>query len=172
VCEEGKGSTFLFFFFRWISRSLTRRSIFIVGGHWQTVTPSAGPSSKGCMHCRCAPHWHCSLCSQALSHLSPTFLLQRRLLEARSEVTVKEAAIAEKEEAYAHLRGRLARLPDPSAGDALVSYSATLKSKTKQLRALESELVRTNRRRTHIICSPNPLPVSLFSTLGSIPCPS
>lgn len=67
--------------------------------------------------------------------------VQRRLLEGRGEVAAKEAAIAEKEAAYALLRGRLSRLPDPAVGEQLATYQASLKLKTKQLRALESELV-------------------------------
>ena len=68
--------------------------------------------------------------------------VQRRLLECRSEVAVKETAIANKESTYALLRSRLSRLPDPTANDQLATYQASLKSKNKQLRALEGELVR------------------------------
>ena len=56
-------------------------------------------------------------------------------------MAAKEASIAEKEAAYALLRCRLSRLPDPAAGEQLATYQASLKSKQKQLRALETELV-------------------------------
>lgn len=69
-------------------------------------------------------------------------LAQRRLLEGRGDVAAKEAAIAEKEAAYALLRNRLSRLPDPAVGDQLAGYQTSLKTKMKQLRSLESELVR------------------------------
>jgi hypothetical protein len=91
---------------------------------------------------------------------------QRRLLEARTEVAAKEDEIAEKEAVYSQLRGRLARLPDPSANDALAAYQSTLKSKAKQLRALEAELV----RRTLYLLLYNSISrdSSVFSAAGSI----
>lgn len=66
--------------------------------------------------------------------------LQKRVLESRDLIRVKEAAIADKEKEYSKLKDVLARQPSPEIADAISSYQSMLKAKTKQLRALESEL--------------------------------
>jgi DNA repair exonuclease SbcCD ATPase subunit len=66
--------------------------------------------------------------------------LQKRVLEARDNIQAREAAIAEKEKEYSKLKTALARQPGPDISETIASYQATLKAKTKQLRALEAEL--------------------------------
>jgi DNA repair exonuclease SbcCD ATPase subunit len=66
--------------------------------------------------------------------------LQKRVLESRDNIREREVAIAEKEKQYGKLKTSLARQPGPDISETIASYQATLKAKTKQLRALEGEL--------------------------------
>jgi len=66
--------------------------------------------------------------------------LQKRVVESRDEIRVKEARIGEREREYAKLKEALARQPGPEVLEAISTYQATLKEKAKQLKALEGEL--------------------------------
>ncbi|KAF5909199.1 cilia- and flagella-associated protein 58, partial [Clarias magur] len=66
--------------------------------------------------------------------------LQRRLITKTEEVVEKELLLQEKEKLYVELKHILARQPGPEAAEQLQIYQQTLKEKTKQLKALSSEL--------------------------------
>ncbi|XP_026787942.2 cilia- and flagella-associated protein 58 [Pangasianodon hypophthalmus] len=66
--------------------------------------------------------------------------LQRRLITKSEEVVEKELLLQEKEKLYVELKHILARQPGPEAAEQLQIYQQTLKEKTKQLKALSSEL--------------------------------
>ncbi|XP_063056102.1 cilia- and flagella-associated protein 58 [Engraulis encrasicolus] len=66
--------------------------------------------------------------------------LQRRLITKTEEVVEKELLLQEKEKLYVELKHILARQPGPEAAEQLQIYQHTLREKTKQLKALASEL--------------------------------
>ncbi|XP_030058639.1 cilia- and flagella-associated protein 58 [Microcaecilia unicolor] len=66
--------------------------------------------------------------------------LQRRLINKTEEVVEKELLLQEKEKLYVELKHILARQPGPEAAEQLQLYQQTLREKTKQLKALSSEL--------------------------------
>ncbi|XP_006630821.2 cilia- and flagella-associated protein 58 [Lepisosteus oculatus] len=66
--------------------------------------------------------------------------LQKRLITKTEEVVEKELLLQEKEKLYVELKHILARQPGPEAAEQLQIYQQTLRDKTKQLKALSSEL--------------------------------
>ena len=66
--------------------------------------------------------------------------LQRRLITKTEEVVEKDLLIGEKEKLYLELKSILARQPGPEAAEQLSLYQASLREKTKQMKALASEL--------------------------------
>ncbi|NXG03378.1 CFA58 protein, partial [Sakesphorus luctuosus] len=66
--------------------------------------------------------------------------LQKRLISKTSEVIEKEFLLQEKEKLYVELRQVLARQPGPEATEQLQQHRHSLREKTKQLKALSSEL--------------------------------
>uniref|UniRef100_A0A673XAD5 Cilia and flagella associated protein 58 n=1 Tax=Salmo trutta TaxID=8032 RepID=A0A673XAD5_SALTR len=66
--------------------------------------------------------------------------LQRRLITKSEEVVEKELLLQEKEKLYVELKHILSRQPGPEAAEQLQIYQQTLRQKTKQLKALSSEL--------------------------------
>jgi chromosome segregation ATPase len=66
--------------------------------------------------------------------------LQKRSLEAQNELKAREALLAEKQKEYTALQSRLEREPGPDVAETIEKYRASIKTKTKQLRALEAEL--------------------------------
>ncbi|XP_005520938.2 PREDICTED: cilia- and flagella-associated protein 58 [Pseudopodoces humilis] len=66
--------------------------------------------------------------------------LQKRLISKTGEVIEKEFLLQEKEKLYVELRHVLARQPGPEATEQLQQYRNILREKTKQIKALSSEL--------------------------------
>jgi len=66
--------------------------------------------------------------------------LQRRLIAKTEEVVEKDLLIQEKEKLYVELRNILARQPGPEVAEQLSVYQQNLKDKTKQMKAMLSEL--------------------------------
>ncbi|NXR72156.1 CFA58 protein, partial [Pycnonotus jocosus] len=66
--------------------------------------------------------------------------LQKRLISKTGEVIEKEFLLQEKEKLYVELRHVLARQPGPEAAEQLQQYRNVLREKTKQIKALSSEL--------------------------------
>ncbi|XP_021391968.2 cilia- and flagella-associated protein 58 [Lonchura striata] len=66
--------------------------------------------------------------------------LQKRLISKTGEVIEKEFLLQEKEKLYVELRHMLARQPGPEATEQLQQYRNILREKTKQIKALSSEL--------------------------------
>jgi len=66
--------------------------------------------------------------------------LQKRLISKTEEVVQKELLIQEKEKLYTELKHILARQPGPEVAEQLSIYKQSLTQKTKQLKALASEL--------------------------------
>ncbi|KAJ8284910.1 hypothetical protein COCON_G00037600 [Conger conger] len=66
--------------------------------------------------------------------------LQKRLITKSEEVVEKELLLQEKERLYVELKRILARQPGPEVAEQLQIYQHTLREKTKQLKALSSEL--------------------------------
>ncbi|NXH94477.1 CFA58 protein, partial [Pachycephala philippinensis] len=66
--------------------------------------------------------------------------LQKRLITKTGEVIEKEFLLQEKEKLYVELRHVLARQPGPEAMEQLQQYRNILREKTKQIKALSSEL--------------------------------
>jgi len=66
--------------------------------------------------------------------------LQRRLISKTEEVVSKEMSIQEKEKLYIDLKQILARQPGPEVAEQLQIYQQSLKEKTKQMKAMSSEL--------------------------------
>ncbi|NXU46219.1 CFA58 protein, partial [Drymodes brunneopygia] len=66
--------------------------------------------------------------------------LQKRLINKTGEVIEKEFLLQEKEKLYVELRHVLARQPGPEATEQLQQYRNILRDKTKQIKALSSEL--------------------------------
>lgn len=66
--------------------------------------------------------------------------LQKRLIAKTEEVVEKDLLIQEKEKLYVELKNILARQPGPEVAEQLNIYQASLREKTKQLKAMASEL--------------------------------
>ncbi|KAM4896417.1 cilia- and flagella-associated protein 58 [Sylvia borin] len=66
--------------------------------------------------------------------------LQKRLITKTGEVIEKEFLLQEKEKLYVELRHVLARQPGPEAAEQLQQFRNVLREKTKQIKALSSEL--------------------------------
>eukprot|EP00026_Physarum_polycephalum_P011622 Phypoly_transcript_11859.p1 GENE.Phypoly_transcript_11859~~Phypoly_transcript_11859.p1 ORF type:complete len:166 (+),score=34.50 Phypoly_transcript_11859:638-1135(+) len=66
--------------------------------------------------------------------------LQKRLIQKTEEVVEKDMQIQEKEKLYAELNSVLERQPGPEVVEQLSIYEHTLKDKTRQLKAMASEL--------------------------------
>lgn len=66
--------------------------------------------------------------------------LQKRLINKTEEVVEKDLAIKEKERMYLELKNILARQPGPEAAEQLSVYRSSLKEKTRQMKAMASEL--------------------------------
>lgn len=66
--------------------------------------------------------------------------LQRRLITKTQEAVEKEVAIQEKERLYAELKELLARQPGPEMAQRLATFQKALRERTRQMRAMASEL--------------------------------
>lgn len=66
--------------------------------------------------------------------------LQKRLIAKTEQVVEKDLIIQEKEKLYAELKSILARQPGPEVAEQLSVYQQTLKDKTRQMKAMASEL--------------------------------
>jgi len=66
--------------------------------------------------------------------------LQKRLISKTEEVVEKSLIIQEKEKMYNELKGVLARQPGPEVAEQLTTYQQSLKQKTRQMKAMASEL--------------------------------
>ncbi|XP_078268940.1 cilia- and flagella-associated protein 58 [Rhinoraja longicauda] len=66
--------------------------------------------------------------------------LQKRLIAKTEDVVEKELLLQEKEKLYVELKHILARQPGPEAAEQLMIYQKNLRDKTKQLKALTSEM--------------------------------
>merc|ERR1711939_700673 len=66
--------------------------------------------------------------------------LQKRLIAKTEEVVEKDLLIQEKEKLYVELKGILARQPGPEVAEQLSVYQQNLKDKTRQMKAIASEL--------------------------------
>ncbi|KAA0151538.1 hypothetical protein FNF27_07110 [Cafeteria roenbergensis] len=66
--------------------------------------------------------------------------LQRRLISKTQEAVEKEVAIQEKERLYAELKELLARQPGPEMAQRLAAFQKALRERTRQMRAMASEL--------------------------------
>lgn len=67
-------------------------------------------------------------------------MLQKRLISKTEEVVEKGIALQEKDKLYAELKSILARQPGPEVAEQLGAYQHTLKAKTRQMKAMASEL--------------------------------
>merc|ERR1712167_541583 len=66
--------------------------------------------------------------------------LQKRLIMKTEEVVEKDLLIQEKEKLYVELKNILARQPGPEVAEQLSVYQHNLKEKTRQMKAMASEL--------------------------------
>merc|ERR1719253_1216957 len=66
--------------------------------------------------------------------------LQKRLIAKTEEVVEKDTLIQEKEKLYVELKNILARQPGPEVAEQLSVYQQNLKDKTRQMKAMASEL--------------------------------
>jgi len=66
--------------------------------------------------------------------------LQRRLIAKTEEVVERDMMLSEKEKMYAELKAMLARQPGPEVAEALAHYQHLLNERTRQLKALASEM--------------------------------
>merc|ERR1711977_381431 len=66
--------------------------------------------------------------------------LQKRLIAKTEEVVEKDLLIQEKEKLYVELKNILARQPGPEVAEQLSVYQQNLKEKTRQMKAMASEL--------------------------------
>ncbi|KAJ8604772.1 hypothetical protein CTAYLR_001018 [Chrysophaeum taylorii] len=66
--------------------------------------------------------------------------LQRRLIAKTEEVVEKDLLIQEKERLYVELKSVLARQPGPEVAEQLSVYQSSLRGKTRQMKAMASEL--------------------------------
>lgn len=67
-------------------------------------------------------------------------VLQKRLIAKTEEVVEKDLLIQEKEKLYVELKNILARQPGPEVAEQLSLYQGNLREKTKQMKAMASEL--------------------------------
>ena len=66
--------------------------------------------------------------------------LQKRLIAKTEEVVEKDLLIQEKEKLYVELKNILARQPGPEVAEQLSIYQQNLREKTRQMKAMASEL--------------------------------
>jgi len=66
--------------------------------------------------------------------------LQKRLIKKTEEVVEKDVIIQEKEKLYVELKNLLSRQPGPEVAEQLSIYQQNLKEKTRQMKAMASEL--------------------------------
>ena len=66
--------------------------------------------------------------------------LQKRLIAKTEEVVEKDMLIQEKEKLYVELKNILARQPGPEVAEQLSIYQQNLRDKTRQMKAMASEL--------------------------------
>jgi chromosome segregation ATPase len=66
--------------------------------------------------------------------------LQQRLIKKTEEVVEKDMLLQEKERLYLELKKILARQPGPEVAEQLSFYQSSLKEKTRQMKAMASEL--------------------------------
>lgn len=66
--------------------------------------------------------------------------LQRRLISKTEEVVEKDLLLAERDKMHAELQAMLARQPGPEVAEQVAQYQALLNERTRQLKALASEL--------------------------------
>jgi len=66
--------------------------------------------------------------------------LQKRLIAKTEQVVEKDLVIQEKEKLYIELKNILARQPGPEVAEQLSVYQQSLKEKTRQMKAMASEL--------------------------------
>lgn len=66
--------------------------------------------------------------------------LQKRLIAKTEEVVERDMVLSEKERMYAELKAMLARQPGPEIAEALTHYQHLLSERTRQLKALASEM--------------------------------
>merc|ERR1712070_663533 len=66
--------------------------------------------------------------------------LQKRLIAKTEEVVEKDLLIQEKEKLYVELKNILARQPGPEVAEQLSVYQQNLRDKTRQMKAMASEL--------------------------------
>ena len=67
-------------------------------------------------------------------------MLQRRLIGKTEEVVSKDLQIKEKEKRFQELQTALSRQPGPEVANQLIAYQSNLKEKTRQMKAMTSEL--------------------------------
>merc|ERR1711871_1066010 len=67
-------------------------------------------------------------------------MLQKRLIAKTEEVVEKDMLIQEKEKLYVQLKNILARQPGPEVAEQLSVYQSSLRNKTRQMKAMASEL--------------------------------
>lgn len=72
--------------------------------------------------------------------IQKTQMLQKRLIGKTEEVVERDLVIQEKEKLYMELKNILARQPGPEAAEQVSTYQAALRDKTKQMKAMASEL--------------------------------
>ncbi|CAM9179748.1 unnamed protein product, partial [Phaeothamnion confervicola] len=66
--------------------------------------------------------------------------LQRRLIAKTEETVERELLLQEKDKLYREVKGILARQPGPEVAEQLSVYQASLKDKTRQMKAMAAEL--------------------------------
>lgn len=66
--------------------------------------------------------------------------LQKRLIAKTEAVVEKDLLLQEKEKLYVELKNLLARQPGPEVAEQLSKYQQTIKEKTRQMKAMASEL--------------------------------
>eukprot|EP00611_Tribonema_gayanum_P010875 TRINITY_DN2099_c0_g1_i2.p1 TRINITY_DN2099_c0_g1~~TRINITY_DN2099_c0_g1_i2.p1 ORF type:complete len:318 (-),score=179.71 TRINITY_DN2099_c0_g1_i2:315-1268(-) len=66
--------------------------------------------------------------------------LQRRLIAKTEEVVERDLLLQEKQKLYVEIKAILARQPGPEVAEQLTVYQASLKEKTRQLKAMAAEL--------------------------------
>merc|ERR1719387_463252 len=66
--------------------------------------------------------------------------VQKRLIAKTEEVVEKDMLIQEKEKLYVELKNILARQPGPEVAEQLSIYQQNLRDKTRQMKAMASEL--------------------------------
>ena len=67
-------------------------------------------------------------------------MLQRRLISKTEEVVSKDLQIKDREKRFQELQTALSRQPGPEVANQLIEYQSNLKEKTRQMKAMTSEL--------------------------------